>query len=95
MRRIRAKEIETEEEAAFSDAAEQEVTFLLFPMRTYRLCSERAKKEGCTAAQVFERALLQYLREDKDGTDGSSTKIETSDEPSRSEPDLVFTRRRR
>ena len=95
MMKVRPEPIETEEEAAFNDAAEQEVTFFLMPMATYRLCSERAKSEGCTAADIVGKAISQYLFPDKDGAVDSPTKTEASESPPRPEPDIVIKRRRR
>ncbi len=94
MIKVRPEVIETEEEAALRDAEEQEVTFLLMPMSTYRLLSERARTDGCTAAQVAESAFSQYLRPSKEEAADSPTKTETSESPSRPKPDLVIRRRR-
>ena len=94
MMRIRPEPIESEEEAAFAEAADQEVTFLLMPMATYRECSDRAKIEGCTAAEIVAKALSQYLRPGKDVAGDSPTKIEPSAEP-RPEPDIVMKSRRK
>lgn len=45
------------------EAGEAEFTFLVLPAVTYGLIAEQAKKEGSTAAKVFEKAVLQYLRQ--------------------------------
>lgn len=94
MIRIRPEPVETEEEAAFNDAAEQEVTFLLMSMSAYRKCSEQGRKEGCTAAQIVAKAVSQYLRAGKDEAGDSPTKMESSENPSRPKPDIVIRRRR-
>jgi len=95
MMRIRPEAIEKEEDDAFGDPPQQDITFLLVPMSTYRLCAERAKIDGCTAAQVFERAILQYLRPVKNDVDDSPTKEEPQSEPPETEPDIVVRRNRR
>ncbi len=94
MIRIRPEPIETEEEAAFRDAAEQDVTFLLMSMNDYRKCSEQGRKEGCTAAQIVAKAVSQYLRPGKDEAGDSPTKTESPESPPRPEPDIVVRRRR-
>ena len=93
MIKIRPEPIEEEDDGAFSGTKEQEVMFLLVPVRTYRKCEERARIDGCTAAQVFERALLQYLRGDKDEVVDSSINRESQrDEP---KADFIMRRKRK
>ena len=38
-----------------------EIVPLLVPMATYELILNKASEEGCTAAEVLSRALLQYF----------------------------------
>jgi hypothetical protein len=95
MIKIRSEEVEKEDDEAFDGAEVQDVMFLLLPMRTYKKCSERAKEDGCTTAQVFERALLQYLRQNEDEPAESPRKIESSERAERPEPDIVIRRTRR
>jgi hypothetical protein len=89
---IKIKPEAVDDDEAFEGAEDQDVMFLLLPMRTYKKCSDRAKEDGCTPAQVFERALLQYLRQNEDERVESPTKSEA---PERPEPDIVIRRTRR
>ena len=93
MMKIKAEAMDDEGDEAFEGAGEEDVMFLLLPVRTYKLCSERARVDGCTPAQVFERALLQYLRQNEDGRAESPTK--TEEKADRPEPDIVIRRTRR
>ena len=95
MIKIKSEVIDGDDDEAFEGAADQDVMFLLLPMRTYKKCSERAKEDGCTPAQVFERALLQYLRPNADGQAESPRKTEPSEKAERPEPDIVIRRTRR
>lgn len=70
------------------EANEQEFTFLLLPIKTYKMIADKAKQEGCTAAQVFEKAVLQYLRE---GDQAGKTESVVEKLP-RIEPAMVFRR---
>lgn len=64
---MKVKAIPTvEAEAALGPADEQDFTFLLVPMATYQVVHEQARKEGCGVAEVFQRAILQYLRSAND-----------------------------
>lgn len=51
-----------EAEQALGPSGELEMTMLLVPMSTYRLVHDQAQKESCTVGQLFEKAILQYLR---------------------------------
>lgn len=53
-------------EAVLGPADEQEFTFLLVPVATYQIIHEQARKEGTTVAEVFQKAVLQYLRRAND-----------------------------
>ena len=44
------------------EANETEFTILILPVTTYQMIAAQAKEEGSTAARVFEKAVLQYLR---------------------------------
>ncbi len=35
---------------------------LFVPVKTYQIVLDKAKVLGCTAAEVFERAVYEYLR---------------------------------
>lgn len=72
------------------EAGESEFTFLLIPAATYRMIADRAKEEGRTAAQVFQKALLQYLQPAEPIK--ASDQVPGSDQ--RPAPALVFKRKR-
>lgn len=55
-----------EAEAVLGPADEQDFTFLLVPMRTYQIVHEQACKENLPVAEVFQKAILQYLRRAND-----------------------------
>lgn len=71
------------------EAPETEFMFLVLPASTYRLISDQAAKEGCTAAQVFQTALLQYLR-----NADQAKKEPVSEQRPRIQPALVVRRRK-
>lgn len=64
---MKVKATPTEEtEAILGPADEQDFTFLLVPMKTYGVVYEQARKEGLPVAEVFQKAILQYLRKAND-----------------------------
>ena len=95
MIRIKPEVVDNESDEAFDGAADQDVMFLLLPMRTYKRCSERAHVDGCTPAQVFERALLQYLRPNADEQAESPRKTESPGGAEEPKPDIVIRRKRK
>lgn len=59
--RVKSSPLE-EAERILGKGGEAELTFVMVPMDTYGLLSERARKDGCTVGEVFQRAILQYLK---------------------------------
>ncbi len=55
-----------ETEAILGPADEQDFTFLLIPMKTYQIVHEQARRENLPVAEVFQKAVLQYLRRASD-----------------------------
>ena len=45
------------------DPSETEFCFLLIPVDVYSMISDRAKEESCTAAQIVESAIFNYMRQ--------------------------------
>jgi len=59
---MRVRGDDTSVEDALGAGGEVEIVPLLVPMVTYRLISEMAAKEGCTAGEYMERALVSYMK---------------------------------
>jgi hypothetical protein len=61
---------------------------VLLPIETYNLILIKAKEEGCTASDIFDRALSKYFRpEPPPEVDNSKTFTKI--------PDIVVARKRR
>ena len=59
---MRVRGDDTSVEEALGAGGEVEIVPLLVPMTTYKLISEMASREGCTAGEYMERALVSYMK---------------------------------
>ena len=75
-------------QAVLGPAGESEFSVILVSSETYRAVSEQAKKEGTTSAQVFQKAILQYLHGADEGRMAKQEMHQTE------KPDIVVRRRR-
>jgi len=55
-------ELKNDPARQLGDAPEEEYTFLLVPVAVYAAVSQQARKEQCSVGEVFQKALMQYLR---------------------------------
>lgn len=58
----------------FGDSEETEFTFLLLPVKTYKIIKEIASMEKRSAADVFETALINYVKAAKNNDSSSKYK---------------------
>jgi len=87
MARIKPDPVQ-EAESVLGAPGEGEFTFLLVPVEAYSMVSQLAREQGCSVGEVFQKALMQYIR--------SAVGGEAVDEqPPRPEPDIVVRKRSR
>jgi hypothetical protein len=82
--KVEAKELKRAEEV-LGPAGETEFTFMLVPVELYRVLSEHSREQGCSVGQVFQRAVLQYLRriDEADSSKQEAKDVQRSDAPAR------------
>lgn len=74
------------------DAPEEEYTFLLVPVVVYSMVSQRARAEGCSTGEVFQKAILKYLHAAEEGDFIGSAERQPLNRP---EPAIVVNVKRR
>lgn len=88
--RVRGQIPDNTEQGILGPAGNVEFVPLLIPMRTYQTISEQAKELGCTVAEVFERAISEYLK----SVDSNEVVVEAPRAAPVTPPQIVIKRRR-
>jgi len=78
-------------DGVLGEAPETEFAFLLVPMATYEIAMQAARKENISVADVFQKALLGYLRNVFEVDNDAE---EEHRGPNRPEPAIVLRKRR-